>query len=182
MTRTHKIELEIVSLVLAVVLGAVLWGDFNASLEITDTEEFCISCHEMRENVYQDYLGTAHASNRTGVRATCADCHVPREFLPKLKRKIGAANDVYRHFMGTIDTPEKFEARRLLLARREWKRMEESDSRQCRNCHDSASMDYVKQGQRGMDQHIMGFKTGKTCIDCHKGIAHSLPYDLEENL
>jgi len=53
--------------------------------------------------------------------------------------------------------------------------MKETDSRECRNCHDFESMDYAVQGRRGRRQHIEGLDGGKTCIDCHKGIAHSLP-------
>ena len=58
--------------------GALFWGLFNWSLEITNTESFCISCHAMKEYAYQEYSGTAHHNNRTGVRASCPDCHVPR--------------------------------------------------------------------------------------------------------
>ena len=50
-----------------------------AGLAWTNTEEFCIGCHEMRDNVYAEYKGTIHDQNRTGVRAICADCHVPHE-------------------------------------------------------------------------------------------------------
>jgi cytochrome c-type protein NapC len=53
--------------------------------------------------------------------------------------------------------------------------MKETDSRECRNCHDFSSMDYTAQQRRAMDRHIDGFDEGMTCIDCHKGIAHSLP-------
>jgi cytochrome c-type protein NapC len=57
--------------------------------------------------------------------------------------------------------------------------MKKTNSRECRNCHDFESMDYAEQGRRGQAQHQQGFQAGKTCIDCHKGIAHSLPYDDE---
>lgn len=60
------------------VAGIVFWGGFNTGLEITNTEEFCIGCHEMENNVYQEYKSTIHYSNRSGVRATCPDCHVPK--------------------------------------------------------------------------------------------------------
>ena len=53
--------------------GIVFWGGFNWSLELTNTEQFCISCHEMRENVFKEYQTTVHYSNRTGVRATCPE-------------------------------------------------------------------------------------------------------------
>lgn len=35
--------------------GVFFWGGFNTAMEATNTEEFCISCHEMRDNVYQEY-------------------------------------------------------------------------------------------------------------------------------
>ena len=157
------------------VAGIIFWGGFNTAMEATNQEKFCISCHEMKDNVYQEYKDTIHYSNRTGVRATCPDCHVPKQWVHKVVRKIQASNEVLHKILGSIDTREKFEAKRLELARHVWKTMKETDSRECRNCHDYSSMDYVKQGRRGMQQHIEGFDAGKTCIDCHKGIAHSLP-------
>ena len=59
------------------VAGIIFWGGFNTALEMTNREEFCISCHEMKDNVYAEYKNTIHYQNRTGVRATCPDCHVP---------------------------------------------------------------------------------------------------------
>ena len=163
------------------VLGVIFWGGFNTAMEATNTEQFCITCHEMEDNVYQEYRDTIHYSNRTGVRATCPDCHVPKTWIHKIVRKIKASNELYHKVLGTIDTPEKFEAKRLQLARNVWKAMKETDSRECRNCHDYNSMDYMKQGRRAVAQHIEGFDNGKTCIDCHAGIAHSLPamYEID---
>jgi len=157
------------------IAGIIFWGGFNTAMEMTNTEEFCISCHEMREYVYEEYKDTVHYSNRTGVRATCPDCHVPKEWVHKVVRKIKATNELYHKALGTIDTPEKFESKRLQLARNVWKTMKETDSRECRNCHEFDSMDYTEQGRRGMMQHQKGLESGMTCIDCHKGIAHSLP-------
>jgi len=169
------------------ILGILFWGGFNWTLALTNTEKFCISCHEMEENVYQELQETVHWSNRTGVRATCPDCHVPKEWIHKIIRKIQASNEVYHKLMGTIDTPEKFEEHRLELALHEWKRMKKADSRECRNCHNFASMDLEKQEPRSADRHdphvsevLDGKEPTKTCIDCHKGIAHHLPEGWEE--
>jgi len=174
-------------LLAGIVLGIVLWGGFNWSMEMTNSETFCISCHEMEENVYQEYKETIHYRNRTGVRATCPDCHVPKEWVHKVIRKIQATNELYHHFLtGDIDTPEKFEAKRLKLAKSVWKAMESTNSRECRNCHEFASMDLEKQEDRSAerhDPHIWEVEDGKaptkTCINCHKGIAHSLPEGYE---
>jgi len=152
--------------------GVIFWGGFNWALEITNTEEFCISCHEMRDNVYVELQETVHYSNRSGVRATCPDCHVPKTWIYKIKRKIQASNEVLHKILGTIDTPEKFEAKRLELAKHEWERMKESDSRECRNCHSHESMHQKSQKPRALKQHTMALQEGNTCIDCHKGIAH----------
>jgi len=155
--------------------GIVFWGGFNWSLEMTNREEFCVSCHEMQENVFKEYQNTVHYSNRTGVRATCPDCHVPKDWFYKIKRKIQASNEVWHHLLGSVDTPEKFNEKRAQLAQNEWKRMKASDSRECRNCHHYDYMDYTEQGKRGAKIHPVAFDEGKTCIDCHKGIAHQLP-------
>jgi len=162
-------------LVVGFISGIIFWGGFNTAMEMTNNEEFCISCHEMRDYVYEEYKDSVHYANRTGVRATCPDCHVPKEWTYKVVRKIKATNELFHKALGTIDTPEKFEKKRLQLARNVWKEMKDTDSRECRNCHDYASMDYAEQGRRSMQQHAEGLDTGKTCIDCHKGIAHSLP-------
>ena len=153
-------------------LGIIFWGGFNTAMEATNTLEFCTSCHEMEENVYQEYAPTIHHSNRSGVRAVCSDCHVPKPWIHKMVRKIQASNEVLHKILGTIDTPEKFNKKRLTLAKHVWKTMKETDSRECRNCHNFESMNPVFQRPRARKQHLNAFKTGQTCIDCHKGIAH----------
>lgn len=165
----------------AFVLGIVFWGGFNTVLEWTNREAFCISCHEMEQNVYQEYRNTIHYANRTGVRATCPDCHVPKEWGPKIVRKIQASNEVLHKLLGSIDTPEKFNAKRVVLAQNEWNRMKQNDSQECRNCHNYDYMDYSEQSRRASPAHQRAWQEGKTCIDCHKGIAHLLPKEYNED-
>ncbi len=162
------------------VVGILFWGGFNWALELTNTEAFCISCHEMRDNVYQELQHTVHWSNRSGVRATCPDCHVPHQWIYKIKRKIEASNEVFHKILGTINTREKFEAHRLELAQHVWETMKSTDSRECRNCHAVQSMDPHKQKPEAWQTMEAGFKAGLTCIDCHKGIAHQLPKDPDD--
>lgn len=162
-------------LVVGFATGILFWGGFNWSMEMTNNEAFCISCHEMEDNVYQEYRETVHYSNRTGVRATCPDCHVPKTWIHKIARKIQASNELYHHFLGTLDTREKYEAKRLHLAKNVWKVMKETDSRECRNCHSFEYMDFVEQEKRSHGAHEEAIDENMTCIDCHKGIAHELP-------
>lgn len=167
-------------LLVGAALGIVFWGGLHTALEWTNREAFCIGCHEMYDNVYVEYQQTVHYSNRTGVRASCADCHVPREWGPKMVRKLQASRELWGTLTGSIDTREKFEARRLTLARREWRRMLANDSLECRNCHGLESMAGDRQSARSARQHELARDQGIGCIVCHQGIAHHLPQDMDE--
>ena len=168
-------------LVVGFVAGVVFWGGFNTVVEATNTEQFCIGCHEMKDNVYREYTETIHYRNRTGVRAVCADCHVPHDWGPKMLRKIQASRELYGKVMGTVDTREKFEAKRLELAEREWARMKANHSLECRNCHSMDSMDTEKQKPRAKKSHELAVKNNDPCIACHKGIAHHKPKGMKED-
>ena len=160
--------------------GIIFWGGFNTGMEMTNSLEFCITCHEMRDTVYQEYKETIHYSNRTGVHAICSDCHVPKDWVHKIIRKSQASLEVWGKITGSIDTKEKFEAKRMELATHEWKRMAASNSRECRNCHSFEAMSGELQKQTPYKKHMKAKEEGKTCIDCHKGIAHQLPKEYEE--
>ncbi|MBK5957314.1 Denitrification system component NirT [Rhodoplanes elegans] len=160
--------------------GIAFWGAFHTAIEATNTEAFCISCHEMEANVFREYRQTVHYTNRTGVRAVCTDCHVPKDWTHKMIRKVQASNDLLQHILGTIDTPEKFNARRLHLATNVWRAMKTTDSRECRNCHDFIHMDWSVQEKRSAENHQQAVKNANTCIDCHRGIAHRLPPGAQE--
>jgi cytochrome c-type protein NapC len=171
----------LVLLLVGFVSGIFFWGGFNTAMEATNQLEFCISCHEMNDNVYQEYKKTIHYTNRTGVRAICSDCHVPKDWSHKMVRKIQASAEVWGKLMGTIDTKEKFEANRLRLAEHEWARMKANDSRECRNCHSFEGMNTEKQVLRGSKMHKIAQDEKQTCIDCHKGIAHNKPKGMKED-
>lgn len=156
--------------------GIVFWGSYNWAMELSNTETFCISCHEMESTVYQELKDTPHYSNPSGVRAVCSDCHVPKEWIHKMLRKARATvNEVPKHLIGTIDTAEKFEAKRLHLATNVWATMRATDSRECRNCHSAKSMSLDDQLRPARKKHTKALETGATCVDCHQGIAHKLP-------
>ncbi len=163
-------------LVVGIFLVALLLVAGGAlGLAWTNTEKFCISCHEMRDNVYAEFKDTVHDKNRTGVRAICSDCHVPREPGAMLLRKVRATFEIYGHLTGVIDTKEKFEAHRYTMAKKVWIRMKQTDSLECRNCHHEEAVEAEKQTEKARARHEKGRKEGLTCIDCHYGIAHSEP-------
>ena len=178
--KQAKRQSTLVLVAIGVLIGVLATAGFQYGLKATNTEQFCISCHTMRDNVYAEFKGTIHDSNASGVRAECADCHVPKEFGPLLVAKVMAAKDVYHELMGTVDTPEKFDALRLQMANKVWASMRANDSRECRNCHDDATMNEARQTDKAVEFHRDGLAQGKTCIDCHKGVAHKLPPEVQE--
>jgi trimethylamine-N-oxide reductase cytochrome c-type subunit TorC len=159
-----------------IAVGVVGWNGFHWALEQTTTMEFCVSCHTMKDNNFEEYKTTIHYSNPAGVRAGCPDCHVPKSGWPLYEAKILAARDLWGEIVGTIDTREKFEEQRLALAQKVWDTMKATDSRECRSCHSFDAMDFEHQTKPDAAKQMQQAKIdGGTCIDCHKGIAHKLP-------
>lgn len=153
-------------------------GAFASFVEHSNTMEFCVSCHEMQSTVYQEYQKSVHFSSRSGVHPVCADCHVPHDnWIHMVVYKVGATSELLKHFMGAVNTTEKFEARRLALAEGVWAQMKANDSANCRSCHEVANWDLSLQKARARGQHEDMAKTGETCIDCHKGIAHKAVHE-----
>ncbi len=161
--------------------GIIFWGGLNTAMDLSNTLTFCTSCHEM-DVVYEEYQQSVHYKNASGVRAICSDCHVPKPWGAKVLRKMKASfNEIPHAIMGTIDTPEKFEAHRAEMAENVWAEMRANDSRECRNCHALAIMDLENQDKSARRKHTLERKLekGETCIDCHQGIAHKLPEGYE---
>ncbi len=170
-----RVTLGLGIILLTMFIGGTLLAAGAAGLAWTNTEGFCIGCHEMRENVYAEFKDTIHDKNRSGVRAVCSDCHVPREPLPMLKRKVAATFEIWGKITGKIDTKEKFEKHRYELAARVWRTMQANDSHECRNCHKAESMSTELQSEKAQARHKKAKAEGLTCIDCHFGIAHKEP-------
>ncbi len=173
LTSSNKHPLIFTALVF--IAGVFSWGAFNTAMELTNTLEFCISCHEMKSTVYPEYKESIHYSNKSGVQAACPDCHVPKEWTAKFVRKIQASKELYYWITGEIDSKEKFLAKRLNLAERVWQTMRENDSRECRNCHQFTAMNLANQARFAARIHADAIDQGYTCINCHQGIAHALP-------
>lgn len=162
--------------VAAFVVGMGFLGGSAVVLGKFETLGFCTSCHEM-DTAYQEYTQSPHYKNEFGVRAVCADCHVPPNTLPRLWRHMRASTEVWGHMTGVIDTPGKFEARRLEMAQSVWADLKADDSAECRHCHSYSAMALELQGHSAAKKHSEAYlaKSGMTCIDCHQGIAHKLP-------
>ncbi|MCG9026931.1 pentaheme c-type cytochrome TorC [Laribacter hongkongensis] len=172
-TPSRKIGLGIL-VTTGFVAGIVAWQAFSKAMEVTNSEAFCTGCHTMQQNL-TELKGTVHWTNRTGVRARCADCHVPHDFTDKMARKMKASVEVWSHLTGKISTPESFESNRLRLAQNEWLRFRANGSKECRTCHDYSTMDFNKMRETSKQAMLGAAQRNQSCMDCHKGIAHHLP-------
>ena len=171
-----KLKFAIVAglVTMAVTVGGVIAG--TVGVVMTGTEEFCsTACHSMNIPA-AEFKDTIHDVNRTGVRATCSDCHLPHHsVVAKLVKKTEAGiKDIYGEITGVINTKEKYEKERHRMAVQVWTEMKRNDSRECRHCHTTAKMDPERQSEAAKKKHE-SLKTGMTCIDCHAGIAHTEP-------
>lgn len=156
-------------------IGVVSVVAFDYTMAATNTEEFCTSCHEMAEGPFSMLQDTSHFNNKSGVRPTCSDCHVPKEFLPKMWRKILASREVWGAITGKINTNEKYLAHVGVMKGREVARLQANDSQECRNCHEVDRMLLAEQTAKARQFHQAMIQESKTCIDCHQGIAHMTP-------
>ncbi len=161
---------------LAFLLGIGVWVGFLGGVKYTETDAFCTSCHEMKQP-YQELTHSVHFSNPLGVQASCGNCHVPPTFFAGMWRHIQAYKEVWGHVRGELDTPAKYEARRSALAQVIWTELKANDSAECRSCHTPAQMAFAKQPPAAAEAHqaLILPNSGMTCIDCHHGVAHTLP-------
>jgi nitrate/TMAO reductase-like tetraheme cytochrome c subunit len=164
-------------------LGAMALGTMNYTLHATSTTEFCYTCHSHESFIKPEYESSGHFANTAGVRADCADCHLPHEnWFEYVWTKAVVSLDIVPELMGKLDTAEKFEEHRAEMAESVWRQFKANDSKFCRSCHSIEAMDLESQGRSTARRHSTAADKDKTCIDCHYGIVHALPEDAEEIL
>jgi len=173
--KRSALTLGVAFLVVCFVVGGAMVGASAVVVHATSTDEFCTGCHELRDNALAEYKESVHWATRSGVRPGCADCHLPKELVPMMVRKVEAAREVWGHLTGYIDTKEKYDKARYAMAAREWKRMLANDSQECRNCHNVTAVDFSKQGEYAQKRHAMAKEQRMTCIECHFSVAHAEP-------
>ncbi|KXF82279.1 NapC/NirT family cytochrome c [Enterovibrio coralii] len=172
-----KVKKRFVALVAAIgiAVGWLTLGGTAAVMHATSSTEFCVSCHSM-QIAYEEYEGSVHFSNAKGIRAECADCHIPNDPIGYVFTKIRATKDIYHEFVtGKIDTEDKYEEHRMAMAETVWAQLRENDSATCRSCHTNEAMDLYSQTEEAAKMHEYGVENNQTCIDCHKGVAHFAP-------
>ena len=159
-----------------VLIGAVAIVGTQVMVHVTGTDAFCGgACHSMQWVATEHQAGT-HGATRTGMRATCHDCHIPREYPHLLWYKaVAGTKDVIGEMRGVIDTEAKFQAERRRMAELVWHEYKENDSRACRGCHVFSAEVLAKQQDAAKGSHAAVLEGRATCIDCHKGVGHLAP-------
>ena len=160
----------------AVFTGIIALATFNGIIHATNSNTLCYSCHVGMDTVVEEYKDSIHFSNAKGIRADCADCHVPNEFFAKMAVKIKATKDIYHQLAGTINL-DNFEQKRVAMAEGVYKTMKNRDSQECRNCHNPDTWNTSFQSTRAKNHHNPSEwkENNQTCVDCHAGIAHKRP-------
>jgi nitrate/TMAO reductase-like tetraheme cytochrome c subunit len=163
-------------LVTGAVVGFVATAGTQVMVEVTGTDAFCgTTCHSMQW-VAKEHATSVHAVNHAGVKAGCHDCHIPKHYPELLWYKAKAGTkDIVGEIAGVISTEEKFKKERKRMAEHVWEEYKANDSQSCRNCHkfDAEIVKKQKEFVQPMHQQVLEGKA--TCIDCHKGIAHTAP-------
>ena len=163
-------------LVVGALIGFVATAGTQVMVHVTGTDKFCgTACHSMQW-VAKEHQASGHVVNRTGVRAACHDCHIPHDYPRVLFYKAKAGiKDAIGEMRGVISTEEKFKKERLRMAKHVWDEYKANNSQACRTCHQFSTETLAKQQEfvRPMHQQVLEGKA--TCIDCHKGIAHTSP-------
>lgn len=163
-------------LVVGLLIGAGVTVGTQVMVAATGTDEFCGgACHSMQW-VAQEYRQSGHHVNRTGVSAGCHDCHIPHAYPELLwyKTKAGV-HDAIQEARGVISTEDKFKKERLRLAKSVWSEFKANNSANCQQCHKFSAEVVAKQKEFVRPMHQQFLSKTATCIDCHKGVAHTAP-------
>ncbi|SHI15804.1 NapC/NirT family cytochrome c [Ferrimonas marina] len=163
-----------------VVIGVVGYFAMQQTLHATSTDEFCMTCHS-NHSLKDEVLASAHGNNRAGVVVQCQQCHIAQEPFNYLVKKIVVSKDIWGYL--TIDgfnTQEWLEANRKEQADLALAYLKRIDSSTCQNCHNQVTQE-APEAMKTMAarMHAANYKKEpdqrRTCVDCHKGVAHPYP-------
>jgi nitrate/TMAO reductase-like tetraheme cytochrome c subunit len=137
-----------------IVLGAIAIIGTQVMVHLTGHRPFCgTACHSMQW-VAQEHRDSIHGATRTGMRATCHDCHIPSEYPELLWYKaVAGTKDAIGEMRGIISTEEKFRTERKRMAALVWSEYKDNDSRACRGCHVFSTEVLAKQQEAARAVH-----------------------------
>lgn len=171
-----------VLLLVGLLFGSAAVIGTQVMVHYTGTTAFCgNACHSMQAFTLPEFRQSIHYANRSGVQASCSDCHIPHSYPYVLFYKARAGiRDAYHEMRGTIGTQEKYERERWRMANKVWDEMRANNSANCRTCHSDEGMAASKQSASAQRNHKKFLAGESTCIDCHTGVAHKEPEEPAE--
>jgi len=175
-----KKKLVLNALFLFILMGLLSLSILNTAFATQYTHEFCTACHQEEkekeiENAKKLSKQTIHHARQGDVPADCLDCHIISfPLIHKISYELQASTESLYKIIGAINNTEQLEPKRLRLAKNIWKKMKENNSQACRVCHTEKAMNPEFQKPESQKQHLSAQQSGKTCIDCHKSIAHHI--------
>lgn len=156
------------ALTIGIIVGAPLL-DYTDKFFSSDT--FCATgCHVMEATVTQELHQSSHWKRKSGVRASCGDCHISEDLLPAMIDHIFGLSDLYAFTIRGIRSPEEFEKIRAASAKRVRLEMVLNGSKNCRKCHIEDAIQPER--RRGQKQHREAQEANISCIACHYNLVH----------
>lgn len=146
------------------------------------SNKFCASsCHEMESTVFKELQASTHWTTTTGVRPSCADCHVSERLIPAMWDHFLGMKELIVHVTSDASSPGNFDKNyRAESANRVRLKMIDNDSKNCRTCHEMTAIKPKR--TRGKKQHAEALKNKTTCIACHYDLVHKEVEPSEEFL
>jgi nitrate/TMAO reductase-like tetraheme cytochrome c subunit len=170
-----KIFLIIKSNILLTALVGVLVGLLSSwilyeGLHRTSGDKFCVVCHEMKPMVAA-YENDVHGGNgKTGIKVTCATCHLPHEnVIAYIATK--ARNGVVEGAIHFFGNPDKIDWQANRANRQHFVKDEA-----CLGCHTNyKTNEAISEQGRKMHAHyasLEGTKNEIGCASCHVEVGH----------
>jgi nitrate/TMAO reductase-like tetraheme cytochrome c subunit len=167
-----------------VVIGIAVAGATTWMVNATSSNNFCATeCHSMQWAAAA-YRKGPHYSNESGVRTSCADCHIPFEDRPATPfqyvfgtlwtKGLDGTQDVVAKTRGVIADRERWDAEKPRLGEKVRAWFQRTNSATCLGCHKLEAFS----GEGGSafmksEVHSGALKADKVdCLQCHPGIAH----------
>jgi trimethylamine-N-oxide reductase cytochrome c-type subunit TorC len=168
-------------LALGALVGAAAMVAAAEMVRQTSTDEFCTgACHSMQW-AGESYKRSVHYSNSLGLRAACADCHIPHHTghadllnyikLMIFKAKIGVS-DAVAEIQGVISTREKWEQERPRLSKEFEQWVKDTHSITCQNCHDLKAFGGDYSEMTKMVHADLLHANTVNCLKCHQHVGH----------
>lgn len=157
----------IIAIIALVVLPFFSWLITDESLTATSDAKFCVNCHSMEPFEAAHNADVHGGQNAHGVRATCADCHLPHDssFNYMYTKARTGIHDLYVENFGDLENID-------WQAKRAHREAYVYDSG-CLNCHTNLE-EATMSTHEGLIAHRAYFReeTDDQCVTCHENVGH----------